>query len=112
MYKNYNSKILIFSFIPFIIWLMPLFSGNVSISFNTIAFGFIFLSLCLSTAYIHKYSRIIALITLSMCVYGLYQEGLSNDVFGKIYPIFLFFFLLYYLILNFYTSNKMRIKYN
>ena len=108
MYKNYNYKMLIFSFVPFIIWLIPPLSGNVSISLSTILFGFIFITLCLSTANYHKYARIIALIALSIIVYVLYQEGLSNDMFGKIYPIFLLIFSLYYLILNFNPLRKIK----
>ena len=108
MYKNYNYKTLIFSFVPFIIWLIPPLSGNASISLNTILFGFIFITLCFSTAHNHKYARIIALITLSIIIYVLYQEGLSNDMFGKIYPIFLLIFSLYYLILNFYSLRRIK----
>ena len=108
MYKNYNYKTLMFSFVPFIIWLIPPLSGNVSISLSTILFGFIFITLCSSTAHNYKYARIIALIALSIIVYVLYQEGLSNDMFGKIYPIFLSIFSLYYLILNFNPLRKIK----
>lgn len=96
MLKNYHTKLLIFSFIPFIIWLIPVFTGNVSITFNTILFGIVFLLLCLSTAYKHTYARFIALIALAIIVYVLYQEGLSNDMFGKLYPIGLTIFSFYY----------------
>ena len=97
MLKNYNVKLLIFSFIPFIVWLIPAFTGNVSITFNTVLFGIVFLLLCLSTAYKHTYARFIALIALAIIVYVLYQEGLSNDMFGKLYPIGLTIFSFYYL---------------
>ncbi len=97
MLKNYNVKLLIFSIIPFIVWLIPAFTGNVSITFYTVLFGIVFLVLCLSTAYKHNYARYIALIALAIIVYVLYQEGLSNDMFGKLYPIGLTFFSFYYL---------------
>ena len=101
MLKNYNVKLLIFSFIPFIVWLIPPFTGNVSLTFYTVLFGIVFLVLCLSTAFKHKYARIIALIALAIIVYVLYREGLSNDMFGKLYPVGLTILSFYYLGLNY-----------
>lgn len=102
MLKNYNQKIRIFSFTPFILWFIPAFTGNVSITLNTILFAIVFLILCLSTAYKHKYARFIALIALAIIIYTLYQEGLNNDMFGKLYPIGLSILTLYYLGLNYF----------
>lgn len=101
MLKNYNVKLLIFSFIPFIVWLIPAFTDNVSIIPLTILFGIVFLVLCLSTAYKHKYARILALIALAIILYVLYREGLSNDMFGKLYPVGLTILSFYYLGLNY-----------
>jgi len=101
MLKNYNVKLLIFSLIPFIVWLIPAFTGNVSIIPLTILFGIVFLVLCLSTAYKHKYARILALIALAIIVYVLYREALSNDMFGKLYPVGLTILSFYYLGLNY-----------
>jgi len=106
MLKNVNNILLIFSFIPFIVWLIPSFTDNVSITPFTILFGIVFLVLSLSTAYKHKYARFIALISLAIIVYALYQEGLSNDMFGKLYPIVLTLFSMYYILLNFYLLKK------
>ena len=103
MLKNVVRKILIFSLIPFILWLIPGFTDNVSINFYTILFGLLFMTLCLSTSYKHPYGRFIALISLLIILYVLYQEGLRNDMFGSLYPIGLFLFSLYYSSLNLYT---------
>ncbi len=110
MLKNFNTKILIFSLFPFILWLIPGFTNNVSITIYTVLFGFIFLFLSLSSSHIHKYARVIALISLTIILFSLYQEGLRNDMFGKLYPIGLFLFFLYYIILNYMVYIKYKIK--
>lgn len=106
MLKGVVRKILILSFIPFILWLIPGFTDNVSINFYTILFGLLFITLCLSTSYKHPYARFIALISLLIILYVLYQEGLRNDMFGSLYPIGLFLFSLYYSSLNLYTYSR------
>ncbi|MHB8097197.1 MAG: hypothetical protein ACYDEI_06065 [Erysipelotrichaceae bacterium] len=110
MLKNVVRKILIFSLIPFILWLIPGFTDNVSINFYTILFGFLFVTLCLSTSYKHPYARFIARISLLIILYVLYQEGLSNDMFGSLYPIGLFIFSLYYISLNYIVYIKYQTK--
>lgn len=106
MLKNVVRKILLLSLIPFILWLIPGFTDNVSITFYTILFGLLFITLCLSTSYKHPYARFIALISLLIILYVLYQEGLRNDMFGSLYPIGLFLFSLYYSSLNLYTYSR------
>ena len=106
MLKNVVRKILLLSLIPFILWLIPGFTDNVSITFYTILFGLLFMTLCLSTSYKHPYARFIALISLLIILYVLYQEGLRNDMFGSLYPIGLFLFSLYYSSLNLYTYSR------
>lgn len=106
MLKNVVRKILVLSFIPFILWLIPGFTDNVSINFYTILFGLLFITLCLSTSYKHPYARFIALISMLIILYVLYQEGLRNDMFGSLYPIGLFLFSLYYSSLNLYTYSR------
>lgn len=106
MLKNVVRKILVLSFIPFILWLIPGFTDNVSITFYTILFGLLFITLCLSTSYKHPYARFIALISMLIILYVLYQEGLRNDMFGSLYPIGLFLFSLYYSSLNLYTYSR------
>lgn len=106
MLKGVVRKILLLSFIPFILWLIPGFTDNVSINFYTILFGLLFMTLCLSTSHKHPYARFIALISLLIILYVLYQEGLRNDMFGSLYPIGLFLFSLYYSSLNLYTYSR------
>lgn len=106
MLKNVVRKILLLSLIPFILWLIPGFTDNVSINFYTILFGLLFMTLCLSTSYKHPYARFIALISMLIILYVLYQEGLRNDMFGSLYPIGLFLFSLYYSSLNLYTYSR------
>ncbi len=106
MLKNVVRKILLLSLIPFILWLIPGFTDNVSINFYTILFGLLFITLCLSTSYKHPYARFIALISMLIILYVLYQEGLRNDMFGSLYPIGLFLFSLYYSSLNLYTYSR------
>lgn len=106
MLKGVVRKILLLSFIPFILWLIPGFTDNVSINFYTILFGLLFMTLCLSTSYKHPYARFIALISLLIILYVLYQEGLRNDMFGSLYPIGLFLFSIYYSSLNLYTYSR------
>ena len=106
MLKNVVRKILLLSLIPFILWLIPGFTDNVSITFYTILFGLLFMTLCLSTSYKHPYARFIALILMLIILYVLYQEGLRNDMFGSLYPIGLFLFSLYYSSLNLYTYSR------
>ncbi len=110
MLKNVVRKILLLSLIPFILWLIPGFTNNVSINFYTILFGLLFVTLCLSTSYKHPYARLIALISLLIILYVLYQEGLRNDMFGSLYPIGLFLFSLYYISLNFIVHIKHKTK--
>ncbi len=110
MLRNFVRKILIISIIPFILWLIPGFIANVSINFYTILFGLLFITLCLSTSYKHPYARFIALISLLIILYVLYQEGLRNDMFGNLYPIGLFLFSLYYCSLNFIVHIKYKSK--
>lgn len=106
MLKGVVRKILLLSLIPFILWLIPGFTDNVSINFYTILFGLLFMTLCLSTSYKHPYARFIALISMLIILYVLYQEGLRNDMFGSLYPIGLFLFSLYYSSLNLYTYSR------
>jgi nicotinamide riboside transporter PnuC len=106
MLKNVVRKILLLSLTPFILWLIPGFTDNVSINFYTILFGLLFITLCLSTSYKHPYARFIALISMLIILYVLYQEGLRNDMFGSLYPIGLFLFSLYYSSLNLYTYSR------
>lgn len=110
MLKNIIIKILILSLIPFILWLIPSFTNNVSINFYTILFGLLFITLCISTSYKHPYARFIALISLTIILFSLYQEGLRTDIFGSLYPIGLFLFLLYYSSLNFIVHIKYKTK--
>ena len=110
MLKGVVRKILVLSFIPFILWLIPGFTDNVSITFYTILFGLLFMTLCLSTSYKHPYAQFIALISLLIILYVLYQEGLRNDMFGNLYPIGLFLFSLYYCSLNFIVHIKYKSK--
>lgn len=106
-YKEHKSLV-VFSFLPFIMWLSIGLSDNFEIS-GVIEFCLCFISfgvLSLTTPINIKKIKVISIVCLAIISYLLFVEGQSNDMFGLLYPYFISVFCLYYLFLNMISIVK------
>ena len=101
--ESLNIKVFVVSCIPFILWLIPIISGNVELTFTSYLLGTSYFCLVVITAIKGTVFRLISMFLLSIIVVCLYFEGLGNDMFGSLYPILIFIFLIYYIVLNYMT---------
>lgn len=84
-------------------------SDNVKITNSSYYFFLItFLVLTLFTLINEKILKIVCLFCIVIISVFLYLEGLSNDMFGPLYPYFIGLFCCYYILLN-YLSMKNKI---